>query len=530
MSSGRREVVINTQERALSTDINRLQKFANADQAELLRHMIGVLSGGDMRPDIITAPDGTETPLSAEIVGGLMVRPATGSFGIAIDGGVMMALFPDAAADDSDYKYVRDEGLALGTLTFGANVSGSIRIDVVECRINPVPETVSDNRDVFNTTTGLFAATAVTKEVAARLEYRIRAGTGGAGYPAAVTEWLPLMVASIPNGAASNDDCTFWDVRPMLEDRVRTARVGTDDMLPEIIDVEGRQLRTSSTDIKLNGRWTAVHKGRGIGGVFAGGCPGMSATEFALDDAANQSGTVDEFLTGHVYVYACFPFGLPRWARYAEAPSARVPGSPKGLLVSSYVYATETGVPSAVVPLPASTGLVGDVEVEEAVCVWIASQGSLTSFASGHCTNKVAMFQPQSGQSITSAAYASSAYDFSITEDVWPPNAKAIYARMNTSVDVNAGVASGATTNELRVYEDAVPSGSNTKHILHDENVSNPTGAPGTFGLSTGTVRLPLPVKYPGSVTTPRTLRWSIAMSSGTMATNATLKVLGFEL
>jgi hypothetical protein len=80
------------------------------------------------------------------------------------------------------------------------------------------------------------------------------------------------------------------------------------------------------------------------------------------------------------------------------------------------------------------------------------------------------------------------------------------------------------------VYEDAVPSGSNTKHILHDENVSNPTGAPGTFGLSTGTVRLPLPVKYPGSVTTPRTLRWSIAMSSGTMATNATLKVLGFEL
>ncbi len=44
---------------------------------------------------------------------------------------------------------------------------------------------------------------------------------GGAGYPAAVAGWLPLCVASIPNAAPNNDTVTFWDVRPMLQDRAR---------------------------------------------------------------------------------------------------------------------------------------------------------------------------------------------------------------------------------------------------------------------------------------------------------------------
>ena len=56
-------------------------------------------------------------------------------------------------------------------------------------------------------------------------------------------------------------------------------------------------------------------------------------------------------------VYALFPFGLPRWARYTDASALiRKPRSPRGLLVLSNEMPNADGRPSADITIPAAYG------------------------------------------------------------------------------------------------------------------------------------------------------------------------------
>src|ERR1700729_3903361 len=214
MASGDKEMVINSLARAVSTDQTRMQKFANADRAELFRFLLDISMGSDDLDanGVLTQYTTQNNPLNAEIIGnGLTVKPVVGALDLLVDPGLLYLLNPDAAPDDSNYKYVNDAGIGTtGLLAMTANSSGQTRIDVIECQnlVNATAET--DNRDIFNPSTGAFNATTVSKAVKGYLTYRVRAGTPGSGFPGTAAGWLPLAVASVPTATTTNDTICFW--------------------------------------------------------------------------------------------------------------------------------------------------------------------------------------------------------------------------------------------------------------------------------------------------------------------------------
>ena len=382
MAGGMKELVLNSQERAISTDINRLQKFKGADIAELFRYFLNVGVGtDDFDAGGVTAENLTiGTPLSAEIINGFMVSPTQATLGISIGGGVLYAIAPDGADDDSIYKYVRDPGVSAGVLTIANNVGGGgIRIDVIECFVTPtVMET--DNRDIFNTATNLFTATEVNKAVSNQLLYRVRTGTPSSGFPGVVEGWLPLAVVSIPDGATSVDTMTFWDVRPLLSDRAHTPmKMG-----------QNRPDRLGGSE--MNARNPAVASGyaninmggRRVGGIIQSGTPQLTdLLPIDLTSASNKAAGYIPVSGYPWYVYICTPFGLPRWARYTVG-YPRVPRSPRGIPVVTDIACDIEGRALSGVPLPLSTGLLGaTAPFTEAVAVFagvISSTGVQTGF------------------------------------------------------------------------------------------------------------------------------------------------------
>src|SRR3984957_5910287 len=318
MAGGQKNVTINTQERAVSVDINRLQSFMNASQAEAMRYLMDASLGSDDlgAGGVITEYSPLNTPLQAEILNGIQVQPQIGSLNIIIAPGVVQAIAPDgsetpvgspALGDSSYYKYIRDVGVqTLGALAMTPNSSGQIRIDVIECQVaSLVSET--DNRDVFNPSTGLFAASTVTKATQDGLSYRVRAGTPGSGFPGSVNGWLPLAVASVPTGTTTNDTITFWDVRPLVADRVyqpfglsrnlpRVKMLGGTDATGTYVGhngLYGEVYEATSCDGSTNPPTPSRHR---LGGRLARGTPGsdsaLSPATLAVDvnDAANQDG------------------------------------------------------------------------------------------------------------------------------------------------------------------------------------------------------------------------------------------------
>ena len=161
MASGQKRMVINTREKIISTDINRLQAFIGTQDAEELRWML--LAPAD-EGGAATVSGSATTPPNAMVLNGLWARPEVGTVNLFITPGVIAMVDPDAppSADDSPCKIIVDDGVLLGgalVLTPGA---GSTRIDIVECsRTTQVLET--DNRDIYNPSTGLFTPASVTK-------------------------------------------------------------------------------------------------------------------------------------------------------------------------------------------------------------------------------------------------------------------------------------------------------------------------------------------------------------------------------
>lgn len=443
MAHGWRSMVINTQERALSVDINRLQRFKEQDTAELFRYMLDVYAtSDDDQLGLMVEPNTLETPLRAEIINGLLVKPQAASLNLLVDAGLMFAMAPDAAADESNYKYVRDDGVTTpGSLVMTANASGSTRIDVIECRVNPTPSSVTDSRDIFNPTTGLFAAATVTKEQRGRLEYRVRAGTPGAGFPANQSGWLPLCVASVPNGATSCDQMTFWDVRPLTNDR-ETGLVSRVKSMPHIERLhyvcDGQ---TAAGQQRLNGSVLAYYKGRTLGGRLRRGTPG---TDTDYVDIAHADNLAQGFAFGAAtwsYFYLLTPFGLPRWARYTTGPAGRVPRSPRGIVVVTSVPPQHlTGIPSAAINLPASTGLGGSTT--DGICIGVSRETG----------SNFEEFAAVDGRILPAATFTGSiaADSFDVTQAQWtmtegtdyPAGAKEllVYADMTYNVPANSVV------------------------------------------------------------------------------------------
>src|SRR5215472_13802375 len=171
MSSGDKNLVVNPLERALSTDINRLQAVLAASEQELFRAMFNTPMGtDDLDAGGLYNPNGAQgAPSLAEVVGGLLFQVTNASAASSVTAGVVMMFDPDAvtSSDDSQYKKVVDPGttsVLTPSIALTANASGSTRIDVVEAaRVQPDTVIETDSRDVFNTVSGSFTAATVNK-------------------------------------------------------------------------------------------------------------------------------------------------------------------------------------------------------------------------------------------------------------------------------------------------------------------------------------------------------------------------------
>lgn len=530
MSSGNRRLRINTQERAVSSDINRLQQFANQDEAELFRFLMNVRTDED-DPGVSVEDASLGTPLGFEIANGLLVKPQAGTLSLFVDAGVAYAMSPDAIADDSNYKYVRDAGVAgVGLLLMTVNASGSTRIDVIECRPNPVELVVADSRDIFNPATGLFSATSVTKELSARLEYRVRAGTPGSGMPALASGWCPLAVASVPDGTATNDTITFWDVRPLVGDRARAPMATM--VATRLLEADWSYERVDASNVNFRGTASGIVKGRRVGGPLENGVPGTGVAFVNVMDPVNQdTGTIAEPLTANtcVFLYLATPFGLPRWARYTDGPTGRIPRGSRGIPMSSLTTPNYDGSPAAELVLPASTGL-GATTTPDAICVGMAVASSTGVINDeGFCANRVV-----TGVTAIAGAYNvldSASCDFHVTDAIWPPNAKALVASFQVQATIGASPGQAEIINEVYLSGDDTMAGIRALLYGTRQHLVNPAGAPANKIARTGLMRLPLPRfanDLPAALSSPRLVQLKVG-SGGTLA-SIFMHVFGYEL
>lgn len=532
MPSGGRRMVINTQERAVSTDINRLQQFLGKDRAELWRYLIDVSANTDDLDAGAVSTEYTtqETPLRGEILNGLTVQPQIGSFNLLIAPGVAFVIDPDAvpSTDDSSYKLVRDAGVqTLGALTMSGNVSGSIRIDVIECqRTEAIVET--DNRDIFNPITGLFAATTVTKGTQSQFTYRVRQGTPGGGMPAAAAGWMILAVASVPNGATSNDQITFWDVRPLVNDRI-FAPLNLSLSLSKELRSRAKAVFITPHTV-LSGVVERTLGTRRLGGRIRPGVPLTDANSINVDDAANIGSGQTPVLNSFWFLYFCTPFGLPRWARYTDSSSgSRIPRSPRGIPVVSNVPPNQDGSPTGVIALPTSTGLGGSAAVTEAILA-IASRTDGSATPVGVQLDGIQQTTQTGHPQIAGTALGLGTATFVLVDNThYPANAKAIHGSI-----VFVDSAAGFTANSNGYYSNIVltlqdSAGHNQAQIefgaINYANASASTAA-GTFAMR---VRIPIVGDYPTITPGTRNVVLSWAGGTGTPS-SVILKIDGWEM
>lgn len=560
---GWERLVINPNERAISTDIIRLQAFKGADAAEIWRALLDTSSNTDNldASSFGTSPGGGSTsqtsPVSAAVLNGLAVIPAVGSLSLQVQPGICFLYDPDATpnSDESQYKFVRDPGVQTpGVLLMTANSSGSTRIDVIEvARANiagGAPDAVieTDNRDQYNTTTGLFSATTVNKVTAGRLQYRVRAGTPGGGFPGTAAGWMPLVVASVPTGTTTNDTITFWDVRPLVEDRVlapfnlttqRALSRGfalADDATNNPKTILTGEVSCGAPDL-FSTTGNALYR---LGGRIRRGSPGLDGPNAGLpdgvdlNDAANQSGAM--IASSPTYVYLAEPFSLPRWARYTDAASgARKPRSCRGMLIVSQVGPYHYSVaPSGSITLPASMGFNG-AGTSKAACIFVTSTNGAARVMGGvmdearNCFWNTQTYSTPAG-TLTGGGTANQTVTFNLSDgSTHPPNAKALWVVFSFTYST-----AGNLSQQLQMFAKMQVSGGGPTPFSVQQSTQLPfTDA--TFLVSnpiiTWLFRVPIIPAYP-SISSPanRQLAVNIQSAAGFTLASQTMQVVGAEL
>jgi hypothetical protein len=545
-ASGFKEMVINAQERAVSVDVNRLQKFKSLDFAEMFRYMLDVTGNDDLDAGgVIVEPNTQENPLRAEIVNGILVKPQPASLNLLVDPGVAWLINPDSTSttsgpDDSNYKFVRDPGVTVaGTLAMTANAGGSPRVDVIECSwANATSET--DTRDLFNPSTGLFAASSVTKARQASLTYRVRAGTVGGGFPGTAAGWLPLCVAMMPAGGTTVDNATFWDVRPLLSDRVFT---------PFAMQVSRPFIRnaifSASTLTAATGLMDVFFNNRRIGGRLRSGSAVADADSIDLTAAANQAGTLTFTANRPWYLYLVLPFGLPRWARYT-ASGTRLPRSPRGIPLVAMTAPDADGNPSAALTLPTATGLGGTVSVGACVAAGHNNSVSVQKGFSGDNENGIMLYSgngsgnnPSFSQDETIEATGATfgatptvGARYSLTAGThYPPNARGILVEFEVDITVAGAPTAGATI-EMAVA--SYPPNATTNMNYATAESTTPAVGNGTYTQFRFTRWLPLQTVYPSTAAPTLQLEAVYALLGGGAGTialaNPKLHIIGWRL
>jgi hypothetical protein len=534
MSSGKKTLVYNTQERAISPDANRAQAFNAKDDAEIWRYLLDVTGDDDVNAGVIAEHAVLESPLRAAIFNGLLVKPVIASLNILIDPGVMYAIAPDTDPDASNYKYIRDQGVVVvGALTIGPGGGGGTRIDVIECSINPTNLTVNDNRDIFDPVSGLFTASTVTKETQAQLQYRVRAGTPGAGFPGTAAGWLPLCVATISITALTTDDIEFWDVRPLVSDRVFQPSALT-QLKPRIND---RTMINATTLATVTGYIDATYDGYRIGGRLRSGSLTVDADSIDASVPANQEPGIVFTASRPWYLYLLFPHNLPRWVRYT-ATAPKVPRNPKGLPVVSMIAPNSDGVPSAGILPPAVTGLISSTTNGVAVASGTTTVGGLQAgFFGDNNSGFIHSVTVLNGEPLerarTSITNVGNNVDvtWTLTSGTdFPANARALY--VEPRADWNGTT---APLSEF-IFQVFAPNGGGLVHQRVVTSLIN-TGAL-TGSVNTHALRfcewVQIPTLYPAvagyTIQVRATLAFTSSPAAGAESGTSAIRILGYKL
>jgi len=544
MSSGEKQLIVSPLERAVAADIVRAQSFLGASLNELLRALLDTSSGlDDVQAGALAIQNLTQgTPAYGKVIGGLLFQPTGGSTAALIGPGIAALYDPDTtpSADDSQYKLVSDP-LGTSALTLTANTSGNLRIDVIECaRVQPDNVVETDSRDVFNTTTGVYAAATVVKATQAQLQYRIRTGLPGGGMPAFTQGWLPLTIASVPTGTHVWDTVTLWDVRPLLEDRIFNLIRATRD-LPKVdrclAQIDAVNFAGQS---RLSGIIEAELGGRRIGGMLRASTPaaasGDSTYYVDLDDAANQDPGHPPAGNGFNYVYLACPYNLPRWARYTVGPNGRVPQSPRGILFASAVSPDLVyGTPTTSLQLPPclqDNASQQRVATTAAVCV-LARLGTQSSGARGLIASGK-RHQSSVGTATNNAIISGGTTAiFTLTPGTdFPAHARALHVTMTISY-----TASGAGEIE-QTYAITLPGIGQILPAFSPDGAAHQAVTAAGAWTFTQSLRIPVPSMYgignvPGTSTPGDSQAFQIAVGGGggpLTTTAGTLTVTGWEL
>lgn len=414
MSSGRKAVQQNTRERVVSGDWNRMQRLSAGFDNEMARRAMlspvddsGYVGVTFQNPGPVSAAFDVLAPAApdyAGILNGLMVLVPAAATHVLVTPGALVVVDPEGQVGSSDPsalnpddgpgpgRSVVSEGVSVvGALTWAPNPGPGSRVDVVECqRTQLVIET--DNRDVFDPSTGLFTPQAVTKVTGGELTFRIRQGAPGGGLPAPALGWVALAVISAPAGAVDLDACHVWDVRPLLSDLARPfAQVRS--IFPTLD--RWRMVcedKSAVGELRLSGESQGNYLGWRMGGLFRE----LGVADFIdLQNAPfYQAAGFAPVASLPFYVYSLWPGGYVRWVRYYPSPVAgvggRVPGTFRGIVAVSQVPPFN-GQPLAPVATPSAWGLgtstifgqmmaAGQVDTG-AVLRGFVADGNLTYFA-----------------------------------------------------------------------------------------------------------------------------------------------------
>jgi hypothetical protein len=534
MSSGLKSIFVSPLQRAYSTDINRLQALATRGPMEAWRWAVNVAQGTDeFAGGLASEVTSIGAPLVSEILGGLQVQPNQAALTLGIENGLTLAIDPDTtpSSDDSPYKYVQTTGQtpactqtpSSAPLTMLGNTTGSPRIDIVECQRVQDPNPEVANRDIFNSTEQVFVATTSDITTDSVFQFRVRQGTSGGGFPGAASGWLPLAVALVPPGATTNDDIHFWDVRPLVADRVFGSNLQR--LLPRRTKLEYTE--PTSGDHVVQGVAEVELGSERMGGWLLGTCPDSSEADLGVDftDAQNQEAgfAMPAAASQLVYYYFCRPFGLPRWAKLT-AGYPRVPRPPRGLTVLSLTAPNVTGQPATPILLPTSYGFGSgaSAQVTEAIC-WGATTAGFGAI--GQCpTRDLAQYPtlPVADLTATSSGTFKTG-TFSLVEGTnFPPGCRRVRCRFLLDLTLTSSAGLAVITPEMLIQLGTLQ-GAN---VRWDSKVVNSDGTPTTSVTLAWIGWLDLQSEWPNAVaaqtytlsytliTNPTTLPGSITIAA----------------
>jgi hypothetical protein len=314
-------------------------------------------------------------------------------------------------------------------------------------------------------------------------------------------------------GGTTTDDAIFWDVRPLLADRVHPP-FNIKRFWSKGVRAFGRAF-VSPPNTFLSGDFEVtdghVSGGRRLGGRLRPGGAAADADQIDLQSADNQATGQIPGGNAFYYVYLVTPNGLPRWARYWGPGQPRFPRSPRGIPVYTSVPPNRDGTPSAAINLPASCGLDPGI-TPNLSAVLIACGRTNAAGVPQALTIDGSMQLSQVGPfAFSASSVGAGTATFTLSDNVRvPAGAKAILATISITEAAGSLPANSAFTNTVVLFVKDASGNTVGSQIVYVTTLANPTAFPMTpfWGF---TARIPIVPDYPNfsPVTRDIVLTWS---------------------